>query len=83
MYLQYTRIGAGTGILTRGLLKHPGWSSDISELKAIDPSEGMRIVFQRTVNDTRVSISDGTFDNTGVPDGWADLIVIATVCKSP
>lgn len=70
-------------MLTRGLLKHPEWSSDISELKAIDPSEGMRIVFQRTVNDTRVSISDGTFDNTGVPDGWADLIVIATVCKSP
>lgn len=35
-----------------------------------------------TVHDARVSVSDGTFDKTGVPDQWADLIAIATVCIS-
>ena len=39
-------------------------------------------MFQKTVNDPRVQLSEGTFDNTKVPDGWADLIVIATVSRS-
>ncbi|KAL5511231.1 hypothetical protein ACEPAH_4446 [Sanghuangporus vaninii] len=38
----------------------------------------MRVVFSKTVDDPRVSLSEGTFDTTGVPDHWADLIVIAT-----
>lgn len=38
----------------------------------------MRAVFAQTVSDTRVSLTDGTFDNTGAPDGWADVIVAAS-----
>ncbi|EMD38390.1 hypothetical protein CERSUDRAFT_82644 [Gelatoporia subvermispora B] len=70
-------IGAGTGIFTRALLAHPEWSTAIKELHAVEPSEGMREVFDRTVADERVSVAEGTFDSTGVPDGWADLVVIA------
>ncbi|KAI5114723.1 hypothetical protein M0805_007000, partial [Coniferiporia weirii] len=32
----------------------------------------------KTVDDPRVSLFDGTFEDTGVPDGWADLILSAT-----
>jgi SAM-dependent methyltransferase len=37
----------------------------------------MRDVWTKTVDDNRSSIVKGTFDNTGVEDGWADLIIIA------
>lgn len=47
-------------------------------MRCIDPNEGMRAVFAQTVSDPRVSLVDGTFDNTGVPDGWADVIVAAS-----
>ncbi|THH04455.1 hypothetical protein EW145_g5511 [Phellinidium pouzarii] len=50
----------------------------IVELKAVEPSEGMRAVFSNAVKDARVSLSEGTFDRTGVQNDWADLIVIAT-----
>lgn len=73
------RIGSGTGIFTRALLAHPKWRDSVAKLKAIEPSEGMRSQFSKSVTDGRVSISEGTFDNTGVEDGWADLIVIAQV----
>lgn len=33
----------------------------------------------KNVNDPRVVLSEGTFDNTGVGPGFADLIVIAAV----
>ncbi|KAI5123341.1 hypothetical protein M0805_001766 [Coniferiporia weirii] len=75
--LKIVEIGCGSGIFTRALLAHPEWSSSISELKCIDPNEGMRAVFAKTVDDPRVSLFDGTFEDTGVPDGWADLILIA------
>lgn len=39
----------------------------------------MRDQFSKMVNDPRVSVAHGTFDSTGVPDGWADVIVIAQV----
>jgi SAM-dependent methyltransferase len=39
----------------------------------------MRDVFARNVQDSRVAIQEGTFDSTGLEDGWADLIVIAQV----
>ena len=39
----------------------------------------MRDQFIKSVKDPRVSIREGTFDNTGIEDGWADLIVIAQV----
>ena len=73
------RIGAGTGIFTRALLAHPEWTSSVYQLKAIEPSEGMRNVFLKTVDDDRVSVAGGSFDNTGIRDGWADIIIIAQV----
>lgn len=39
----------------------------------------MREVFSKTVKDDRVSVSEGFFHETGVEDGWADLVVIAQV----
>ncbi|KAI5117442.1 hypothetical protein M0805_007012 [Coniferiporia weirii] len=76
--LKIVEVGCGSGIFTRALLAHPEWSSSISELRCIDPNEGMRAVFAKTMKDARVSLFDGTFDNTGAPDGWADLIVSAS-----
>ncbi|KAG6866956.1 hypothetical protein C0991_003872 [Blastosporella zonata] len=72
-------IGAGTGIFTRALLAHPQWSTDIKQIKAVEPSAGMREVFRKTVTDERVTIRDGTFDNTSVEDHWADVVIIAQV----
>ena len=73
------RLGSGTGIFTRALLEHPTWNKRIKWLKAVEPSEGMRETFSKTVNDDRISLSEGSFDATGVEDGWADLVVIAQV----
>ena len=42
----------------------------------------MRGVFVSKVTDARISCAHGTFDETGVEDGWADLIVIAQVSGS-
>ncbi|KAI5123364.1 hypothetical protein M0805_001785 [Coniferiporia weirii] len=70
-------LGAGTGIFTRALLAHPEWQTAVGELKAIEPSEGMREVFAKTVMDPRVSVANGTFDHTGAPDAWADLVIVA------
>ncbi|KAI0079913.1 S-adenosyl-L-methionine-dependent methyltransferase [Panus rudis PR-1116 ss-1] len=75
--LNVLELGAGTGIFTRALLAHPEWTQSIRQLKAIEPSEGMRKVFSDTVKDERVSVADGTFEKTGVEDGWADLVVVA------
>ena len=74
------RIGSGTGIFTRALLAHPDWADTVKELRAIEPSAGMRDVFERSVSDPRVlGVVDGTFDRTGAEDGWADLVIIAQV----
>ncbi|KZT26356.1 S-adenosyl-L-methionine-dependent methyltransferase [Neolentinus lepideus HHB14362 ss-1] len=70
-------IGSGTGISTRALLAHPSWSQSLARLHAVEPSEGMRDVFSKTIKDSRVSAADGTFDTTGVEDGWADLVLVA------
>ena len=37
----------------------------------------MREVFASTVHDSRVTVAEGTFDTTGVPDASADAIIIA------
>ena len=74
-----TRIGSGTGIFTRALLADPKWNAIIQDLKAVEPSQGMRDVFARTVKDDRIVVSEGTFDATGIEDNWADLVVIAQV----
>ncbi len=73
------RIGSGTGIFTRALLANTEWATALAELKGVEPSEGMRTVFSKTVNDPRVSVSHGTFDKTDIPDAWADIIIIAQV----
>ena len=36
-------------------------------------------VFSENVQDPRVTVSEGTFENTGIDSGWADIIVIANV----
>lgn len=74
-----TRIGAGTGIFTRALLADPKWNAIIEDLRAMEPSQGMRDVFARTVKDDRIVVSEGTFGATGVMDNWADLVVVAQV----
>ncbi len=51
----------------------------IQELKAVEPSEGMREVFSKKIKDDRISVSHGLFHSTGVEDGWADLVIIAQV----
>ncbi|KAI5123347.1 hypothetical protein M0805_001768 [Coniferiporia weirii] len=76
--LNIVEIGCGTGIFTRDILAHPEWSKSIAEIKCMDPNEGMRAVFLKTLSDPRVNLSNGTFEDTGVADGWADLIVSAT-----
>ncbi|KAK0239939.1 S-adenosyl-L-methionine-dependent methyltransferase [Armillaria nabsnona] len=70
-------IGAGTGLFTKAFLKHPEFSGTVKELRAVEPSAGMRDVFIKTVQDDRVSAREGTFDTTNIDDGWADLVVIA------
>lgn len=37
-------------------------------------------MFSQTVKDDRVTVAEGTFDATGIAEGWADLVVIAQVC---
>ncbi|KAJ7176634.1 S-adenosyl-L-methionine-dependent methyltransferase [Mycena filopes] len=75
-HLNIVEIGSGTGLFTRALLAHEEWK-EIHSLKAVDPSEGMRETFAKYTTDPRVTVSDGTFDKTGVESGWADVVVIA------
>jgi SAM-dependent methyltransferase len=76
--LTYTRIGSGTGIFTRALLTSSDLGSSIGELRAFEPVEGMRDQFAKSVSDARVSQAEGAFDRLpNVPDGWADLLVVA------
>ncbi|KAF7313814.1 CUE domain-containing protein [Mycena chlorophos] len=69
-------IASGTGLFTRALLAHPDWQS-IHHLRAVEPSEGMRESFAKHTVDERVELSSGTFDNTGLASGSADMIAIA------
>lgn len=45
----------------------------------MEPSEGMRAIFDKSVRDERVSCQDGSFEKTGIPDNSADLVVVAQV----
>ena len=76
------RIGSGSGILTRNVLDHPLWSTDIAAIQAIEPNEGLRQICSDVVKDPRVTVRDGTFENTGVESGWADVILMASVRPS-
>lgn len=72
-----SRIGCGSGLFTKAFLEQ--WTTSIEELKCYDPNKGMLKVFRENIIDPRVSAAEGTFDSTDAEDGWADLIVIATV----
>ncbi|KAI0306446.1 S-adenosyl-L-methionine-dependent methyltransferase [Multifurca ochricompacta] len=75
--LNVVEIGSGTGIFTRALLAHPDWATTVGKLTAVEPSEGMRTIFSKSVLDERVSCQEGSFENTGVSSHSADLVVIA------
>ncbi|KAJ3990130.1 S-adenosyl-L-methionine-dependent methyltransferase [Lentinula detonsa] len=83
--LNVVELGAGTGIFTRALLAHSDLSSSIAEIRAVEPSKGMRNQFEKTVINPRVnddskvkiSIQDGSFTSTNIPSAWADVIFIA------
>lgn len=51
-------------------------------LTAVEPSEGMRATFDKSVQDERVSCQNGSFENTGITNHSADLIVVAQVQSS-
>lgn len=61
------------------MLEH--WSPSIEALRCYDPNEGMLKVFREEVHDPRVYVAKGVFEGTDVDDGWADLIIIATVSR--
>ncbi|KAI0006161.1 S-adenosyl-L-methionine-dependent methyltransferase [Russula compacta] len=75
--LDIVEIGSGTGIFTRALLAHPDWASAVGKITAVEPSEGMRTIFDISVRDERVSCQHGSFGNTGIPGYSADLVVVA------
>ncbi|KIY72187.1 S-adenosyl-L-methionine-dependent methyltransferase [Cylindrobasidium torrendii FP15055 ss-10] len=75
--LKVVELGAGTGLFTRAFLKHPDFAESIAEIKALEPSAGMREVFDKKTQDPRLTSGEGTFDTTHVEDSWADLITIA------
>ncbi|KIK62581.1 hypothetical protein GYMLUDRAFT_164646, partial [Collybiopsis luxurians FD-317 M1] len=76
-------IGAGTGIFTRALLAHSDWATSIAEIRAVEPSAGMRAQFDKTVTSapgldgTKVSVREGSFTSTGIEDQWADIVIMA------
>ncbi|KAI9509618.1 S-adenosyl-L-methionine-dependent methyltransferase [Russula earlei] len=75
--LDIVEIGSGTGIFTRALLTHPDWAIAVGTITAVEPSEGMRTIFNKSVQDERVSCQSGTFGSTGIDDHSADLVVVA------
>ncbi|KIK62559.1 hypothetical protein GYMLUDRAFT_42026 [Collybiopsis luxurians FD-317 M1] len=85
--LNIVEIGSGTGIFTRALLAHSEWKDDIKEIRAVDPSKGMRNHFEKSVIEqfnhgetevpVKITVAEGTFTSTGIEDGWADMIVMA------
>ena len=62
-------LGSGTGKFTRALAPLG------AALVAVEPTSGMRKVFERVV--PRVPVLDGTAEKIPLPDGFADAIVCA------
>ncbi|HEV8049490.1 MAG TPA: class I SAM-dependent methyltransferase [Thermoplasmata archaeon] len=62
-------LGSGTGKFTRALVSFG------SDLIAIEPSEGMRAVFRPRLPD--VKLLEGTAESMPIPDGSADVVVVA------
>ncbi|KZT42045.1 S-adenosyl-L-methionine-dependent methyltransferase [Sistotremastrum suecicum HHB10207 ss-3] len=74
---EIVELGAGTGLFTRALLAHPAFAKTIGHVRAVEPSQGMRDQFSKSVTDERVSIHDGTFEATTAESESADLVVVA------
>ncbi|CEQ39491.1 SPOSA6832_01033 [Sporobolomyces salmonicolor] len=84
-------LGAGTGLFSRGLLNaalaKPG---SVSEWLAVEPSEGMRVGFEKKLPEVaalegsglQVAIVDGLFDKIPVEDGKADLVSLSSWPRS-
>jgi hypothetical protein len=51
----------------------------VGKITAVEPSEGMRAIFEKSVQDERVSCQNGSFENTGITNHSADLVVVAQV----
>ncbi|KAF7304999.1 S-adenosyl-L-methionine-dependent methyltransferase [Mycena kentingensis (nom. inval.)] len=75
--LNVVEIGSGTGLFTSAFIAHPEWKGAFKELRAVEPSPGMREVFSKKIGDERVSVAEGHFQDTSIPDAWADVVVIA------
>ncbi|KAG8754395.1 hypothetical protein FRC12_011200 [Ceratobasidium sp. 428] len=75
--LKIAELGSGTGLFTRALLAHSVFGPAVGELRAIEPSEGMRQALEERTKDSRAKSLAGDFLNSGVEDGWADLVVVA------
>ncbi|KAF8319419.1 S-adenosyl-L-methionine-dependent methyltransferase, partial [Clavulina sp. PMI_390] len=75
--LNVLELGSGTGIFTRALLADPTFGPAVGKLEAVEPSAGMRATLEDKTKDERVVSREGTFSESGVPDGWADLVVVA------
>lgn len=61
--LNIVEIGAGTGIFTRALIAHPDWSSSIREIRAVEPSAGMRAQFEKTVIEPQSNTNSSSKNN--------------------
>jgi ubiquinone/menaquinone biosynthesis C-methylase UbiE len=66
-------VGAGTGIWTR-LLASRGWRSVV----AVEPNDDMRQQGIATSRDTGITWRKGSAEATGLPDGSADLLSMAS-----
>ncbi len=65
-------MGAGTGILTRELLRRGAW------VYAVEPNGGMRAILERdTRGSGRCVITDGFAEASGLPDGSVNLVIAA------
>ena len=65
-------MGAGTGVLTRELLRRGAW------VYAVEPNSGMRSILERdTRGNGRCVITDGFAERSGLPDGSVNLVIAA------
>jgi ubiquinone/menaquinone biosynthesis C-methylase UbiE len=66
-------VGAGTGIWTRTLAKH-----GLHSITAVEPNDDMRQQGIETCRGTSIVWRKGSAESTGLPDGSADLVTMAS-----
>lgn len=71
-------LGAGTGKFTEALATR----QEHSEIVAVEPLDSMRDVLASKRLD-RVEARRGTATQTGLEDGWADVVIVAQVGAFP